>query len=124
MPRTLVYPCALLAGLALLIAAGCHDPRFDEAAAMRQARIHDLLTRFAEHEREGGARLADMGARIQDEHQYRVELLRRDDQRLRDWVNGDIQRWQANQPAYREELRKLWQGNPQRAWETIPPLLY
>ncbi len=110
--------CASLAG------AGCTDPRAQE----RLARHDEYMRRTVQVLREDEA---SRPARLKESVDAVTARSKEDPARFAEAMNGagemieaEKKRWQERQPEYREGIERELRGNPQRAAETLPEIVY
>jgi len=115
----------LLLGLcAAMGAAGCADPRAQEPLARHEQYLRGTVQVLRDDE-------ASRPARLKESVEGVTARSREDPGRLTEAVNGagelikaEKQRWQERQPEYREAIEQELRGNPQRAAETLPEMVY
>jgi len=115
----------LLLGLcAAMGAAGCADPRAQTPLARHEQYLRGTVQVLRDDE-------ASRPARLKESVEGVTARSREDPARLTEAVNGtgelikaEKQRWQERQPEYREAVEQELRGNPQRAAETLPEMVY
>lgn len=112
-----------LAIVVLLLASGCSDPVIRRRQQARVDSINSTLHELARAERSRPPRLHESGEAIAHLHAGRIAKLSTDFENLRDWNRDQLKAWQENQPAYQDEIRRIWAGNPNIAAETARSFL-
>lgn len=114
---------ALLSSLLFTSAMGCHDPRYEEAQAERNARIHSLFGRIEPRREKGMESIQKLGLLHRDLEVGRREHLRntfdlvetRETSRKETWDSGDNRR---------EWRRLFFGGHPERIDDTYSKMFY
>ena len=104
--------CACLAALVAASTGGCSDPAAAKATAIRMQRLREAVALYPDREADSPRRLEstiEVARKIEKHHAERTVQNR---ERLRRWVERDIERWKANQPVYREDIARRFKGDP------------
>jgi rubrerythrin len=119
-----VLTASLPVVLAGLTATGCSDPKAQSLIERREAHMQQTIKILQDDEASRPQRLQygvdDVTARSkEDPERFRVTI-----EGLRDMIKAEQKRWQERQPEYREAINRELKGNPQRAADTLPEMLY
>ncbi|MGB9626429.1 MAG: hypothetical protein ACPMAQ_16365 [Phycisphaerae bacterium] len=116
---------ALLLGVCAAIgAAGCADPRAQEPLARHEQYLRGTAQVLREDE-------ACRPGRLKESVDAVMARSKEDPDRLTQAVNGtgelieaEKRRWQERQPEYRQAIEQELRGNPQRAADILPEMVY
>ncbi len=114
----------LLGACAAIGSAGCADPRAQEPLARHEQYLRGTVQVLREDE-------ASRPGRLKGSVDAVTARSKEDPDRLTEAVNGtgdlieaEKRRWQERQPEYRQAIEQELRGNPQRAADILPEMVY
>lgn len=116
--------CAGIAATAMLLVAGCHDPRYREQSDIRKARIRSHLSNYREHDAAGPQRAKQTIAVHRKLREHHKESLERTTDLARRMHERDVDRWHGERDLRRGRIRDHLHGNPDQIDDTWAKMVY
>ena len=101
----------ILATVSVILWGGCNDPEAARATAVRQEKVRRTFGLFAARETDSPRRMDTTLGFARQLEQRHAERCIQNGRRLREWAQHDIERWEANQPVYRERTAEELAGD-------------
>lgn len=108
----------------VFLLAGCNTPRAKELTERRSATLKQTVQEFKRIEDERPEKLARTGEMIREQHDKDVTKTAENGPRIKQAVQDEFDRWRERQNEYRKGIERELKGDPHKAAQTLPEVLF